>query len=104
MPWNRKVDLFIGTGAWSLITVMTTWENQLEHWGKIQRTLEGTFSYHGHQTTTGHPTTPDNLSIVGREGQGFARTIKESIFIGVNNPTLKETLVSVPFLIFWMEF
>ena len=41
-----------------------------------------------HQTTIGHPTTLDNFSIVGRKGKGFARTIKESIFIRENNPTL----------------
>ena len=42
--------------------------------------------------TTGHITTLDNFS--------FARTIKESIFIRVNNPTL----VSIIFLTFGMEF
>ena len=45
-----------------------------------------------HQTTTGHPTTLEKLSIVGREGQGFARALKESIFISVNHPTLNRNI------------
>ena len=43
---------------------------------------------HSHQATTDHPTILSNFSIIGREGQEFARTNKESIFIRVNNPAL----------------
>ena len=43
---------------------------------------------HAHIQQTGHNTTEDSFNIIGREGQGHARTIKESIFIRVNNPTL----------------
>ena len=37
-------------------------------------------------------TTPDNFNIIGREDHGLARTIKESINIRVNNPTLNENI------------
>ena len=43
---------------------------------------------HVHSTQTGHNTTPDNFNIIGREDHGLARTIKESIYIRVNNPIL----------------
>ena len=42
----------------------------------------------GNHTTTGHLTTMDNFSLVGREGHGFSRTIQESAFYRVSNPTL----------------
>ena len=43
---------------------------------------------HHHSNNTGHPTSQDNFQIIGREGHGIARTIKECIFLRVNNPTL----------------
>ena len=43
---------------------------------------------HHHSNTTGHITTQDNFQIIRREDHGTARTIKESIYISVNNPTL----------------
>ena len=42
---------------------------------------------HHHGISTGHPTTQYNFQIIGREGHGNAGTIKESIYIRVNNPT-----------------
>ena len=41
-----------------------------------------------HSTQTGCSTTPEHFNIIGREDHGLARTIKESIYIRVNNPTL----------------
>ena len=55
----------------------------------------------GHPTTqdpspihnhTGHPTTQDNYQIIGWEDHGIAKTIKESIYIRVNNPTLNRNI------------
>ena len=43
---------------------------------------------HNHCHNTGHTTTQDNFQIIGREGHGIARDIKESIYIRVNNPSL----------------
>ena len=45
-----------------------------------------------HSSNTGHPTTQQNFQIIGREGHGLTRNIKESIFIRVNNPTLNENI------------
>ena len=47
---------------------------------------------HHHSINTGHPTTQHNFQIIGREGHGIARTIKESIYIRVNNPTLNRNI------------
>ena len=47
---------------------------------------------HGHSQATGHPIDNNNFNIIGREDQGQARTIKESIYIRVNNPTLNQNI------------
>ena len=45
-----------------------------------------------HQTFNGHATSIDNFKIIGREDNSLARTIKESIYIRVNNPTLNRNI------------
>ena len=47
---------------------------------------------HHHRNHTGHPTSQNNFQIIGREGHGLARNIKESVFIRVNNPTLNRNI------------
>ena len=47
---------------------------------------------HAHIQQTGHNITGTSFNIIGREDQGQARTIKESIFIWVNNPTLNQNI------------
>ena len=42
---------------------------------------------HAHSLQAGHSSTPDIFNILGREDQGLTRTIKEAIYIRVNNPT-----------------
>ena len=46
---------------------------------------------HDHSNISGHTTSLDNFSIVGMEEQNLSRLIKESMFIRVNGPSLKET-------------
>ena len=50
---------------------------------------------HHHRIDTGHPTTQKTFQIIGREDHGIARTVKESIYIRVNNPTLNRNIGSV---------
>ena len=47
---------------------------------------------HNHGNITGHTTTQGNFQIIGREDHGIARTIKESIYIRVNNPILNRNI------------
>ena len=41
-----------------------------------------------HYNITGHKVSLENFSIVGREEQNLMRTIKEALYIKVNNPSL----------------
>ena len=47
---------------------------------------------HVHIQQTGPNTMETSFNIIGREDQGLARTIKESIYIRVNNPTLNQNI------------
>ena len=47
---------------------------------------------HNHSNKTGHTTTQNNFQIIGREDHGIARTIKESIYNRVNNPTVNRNI------------
>ena len=71
-----------------------------EHLGETARTLAETCKehlkqpspIHAHVQQTGYSITDTSFNIIGREDQGQARTIKESIFIRVNNPTLYQNI------------
>ena len=45
-----------------------------------------------HYNITGHSTTIEDFSIVGREDQNLIRAIKEAIYIRVNNPSLNRNI------------
>ena len=45
-----------------------------------------------HQNNSGHVTTLEYFKIIGREDNSLARTIKESMYIRVNNPTLNRNI------------
>ena len=47
---------------------------------------------HDHYNITGHEVSLDNFSIVAREDQNIARTIKEAILIRVNDPSLNRNI------------
>ena len=47
---------------------------------------------HDHHNIIGHEVSLNNFSIVGREDQNIARTIKEEIVIKVNDPSLNRTI------------
>ena len=76
--WYRSdrinCDEYLGESA------ITLWERYKEHLKALP--------IQGKKNTTCHQTTMDNFSIVGREGHGFDRTSKESIYIRVNNPII----------------
>ena len=56
-----------------------------------------------HSNTTGHTTTLNNFSIVGREEQKLFRLIKESMFIRVNNPSLNRNIGKYHLAHIWDE-
>ena len=47
---------------------------------------------HLHSTTTGHPMDPEQFKIVHKEVNSHSRTIKEAMFIRVQDPTLNRNL------------
>ena len=71
-----------------------------EYIGESARTFGERFREHlkvpspiyDHSNVTGHTTTLENFSIVGREDQNLIRLIKESMYIRVNNPFLNRNI------------
>ena len=59
---------------------------------RFKEHLKEPSSIHNHSKNIGHTTIKDNFQIIGREEHGIARTIKESTYISVNNPTLNRNI------------
>ena len=55
---------------------------------RFKEHLKAPFSIYDHCNTTGHLATNENFSIVKRDEQSLARTIKDSMYTRVNNPSL----------------
>ena len=70
---------------------------------RFKEHLKDPSSIHHHSNNTGHPTSQNNFQIIGREGHGLARHIKETIFIRVNNPTLKRNMCKFNLPHIWDE-
>ena len=73
---------------------------RIEFWGESGRTFGERYKEHLkapspiflHQNSSGHATTLNNFKIIAREENSLARTIRESIYIKVNNPTLNRNI------------
>ena len=59
---------------------------------RFEEHLKAPSPIHDHSNITGHSTTLNNFSIVGREEQNLSRLIKESMYIRVNNPSLNKNI------------
>ena len=67
-----------------------TLKNLLEYLGKD--TSEAPSPIHGHNATTGQQTPMDGFNIIGSKGHGFARTMKEFIYVRVDNHTFTRNI------------
>ena len=75
-------------------------ECDVEYTGESSGTFEKRFREHlkapspifDHFTINGHNFTINNFSIVGREDQNLMRTIKEALYIRVNDPSLNRNI------------
>ena len=86
--WTERVGPSTGISVGSSHVMRST---QGRHPGPLEKDREPS-PIHAHNTQTGHNTNPENFTIIGREDHGIARTIKESIYIRVNNPTLNRNV------------
>ena len=59
---------------------------------RFREHLKALSPIHDHSNTTGHTTSLENFSKVGREEQNLSRLIKESMFIRFNNPSLNKNI------------
>ena len=59
---------------------------------RFREYLKAPSPIYDHLNITGHSTTIENFSIVGREDQNLIRAIKEATYIRVNNPSLNKNI------------
>ena len=59
---------------------------------RFKENLKAPSPIHDHSNISGHTTTLENFSIVGREEQNLSRLIKESMYIRVNGPSLNKNI------------
>ena len=59
---------------------------------RFKEHLKAPLPTHDHSNISGHTVTLDNFSILGREDQNLMRTIKEALYIRVNNPSLNKNI------------
>ena len=59
---------------------------------RVKEHLKAPSPIHLHSTTTGHPMDPEQFSIVHKEVNNHSRTIKEAMFIQVQDPILNRNL------------
>ena len=97
MAPKDKEEVQSDTKVIGWIVVKNTLESQQEHLLRgsrnIRRLLPQYMTTTTHDyNTSGHSVTIDNFSIVGREDQNILRTIKEALYIRVNNPSLNRNI------------
>ena len=68
------------------------WESSRTFGERFKEHQKATSPIFDHYNTTGYKISLDNFSIVGREDQNFMRTIKEALYIRVNNPSLNRNI------------
>ena len=59
---------------------------------RFKEQLKAPCPIHDHSNRSGHDVNIDNFSIVGREDQNLIRSIKEALYIRVNNPSLNKNI------------
>ena len=64
----------------------------MDHWGKVKGTSRTPFPIYDHANTSHHHTKLNNSFIVGREVHAIARTIREAMFIRVNDLSLNSNI------------
>ena len=86
------MELYTGIAATGWYAMKSTAENQPELLEKDLKSISWHHPPYFYQTRTGHITTVEGFNLVDREGHILARTIKESIYIRVNKPTLNRNI------------
>ena len=75
-----------------ICTVEYIWEAGRAFRERYKEYLKAPSPTYDHANTMGHSIKLDNFSIMDRESQGVPKTIKEDMFIIVNDPPLSRNL------------
>ena len=67
-------------------------EEYIGETSKYREHLKAPSPINDHNNISGHTTSLENFSIVGREENNLSRLIKESMYISVNGPSLNKNI------------
>ena len=70
---------------------------------RFRENMKAPSPIHDHHNITGHEVSLNDFSIVGREDQNIARTIKEAILIRINDPSLNRNIGKYQLPLIWDE-
>ena len=89
---SRKVESYtdISMTGWIVMSILESQQEILKRGFKEH--LKTPSPIHDHLNISGHDVTIDNFFILGREDQNLMRTIKEALYIRVNNPSLNRNI------------
>ena len=72
-------------------------------WRKTKETFQGPSTIYNHANNTGHHTSVDKFSIVGRESDNLTRTIKWAMYIRVKDPSINKKIGKYQLSQIWDE-
>ena len=90
IPCRREVESSIDINVTGWSVMRNTMVNQ-EHLERGSKNISSPPIF-DHYNTTGHEVSLENFSIVGKEEQNLMRTMKEALYIRVNNPSLNRNI------------
>ena len=105
IPWKTKVRaIYWFQCGYLAYDEEYVGENSRTFGERFKEYLKEPSPIHNHSNITSHTTTQDNFKIIQSLDHGIARTIKESIYIKVNNPTLNRRQLSSTYTIYGTGF
>ena len=90
--WCRCFPLYVTTVHWSRWYLLCAAVSQLHCTWMPMENLKSPSPIYDHSNISGHKVTINNFEIVGREDLNQMRTIKEAIYIRVNDPSLNRNV------------
>ena len=89
----KEVGSYTDSNATGLCAMKSILGSQLETLGeRLKEHLKAPSPIHDHINISGHTVSIEDFSILAREDQNLLRTIKETIYIRANNPSLNRNV------------
>ena len=96
-------DLAKACGIEKIIVMFSENPDLVSNIYRFKKHFSTHYPIYDYANTIGHPICTDNFSIMGRGSNNIARTIKEAMYIRVNDPSLNSNIVKFNLTHIWDE-